>query len=173
MKKIIFLLASVALIFSSCGDDALKVNETIILEVETVNDGMQTISNFISADEYDRVQEGLDSLAVAVARANKVINGLGNNKAGAYKQSALDYINFVGDKAPAAFNQSTEMFKVAKAREEADIASGKQSPDHLNFGPDFDAARKVMKEFKAELKKRQQVLFEKQEKFAKANGLPQ
>ncbi len=171
MKKIIFSLLGVALILSSCGDNAQKVNGMIIQEVEQVNDVMETISQYIAGDDYDAAKSEMDSLSAQVKISVDVINKLNNKKAGAYKQSAVDYLNFIGQNGVDMFSKTIEMFRAAKIREQDDIASGKQSPTMINSGSDFDAARKILKEFRKELKEKQKILLEKQDKFNKANGI--
>lgn len=171
MKKIIFLLFTVALIFSACGDNADKVNKGIIVEVEKVNAAMELISQNISADEYALAKSNIDSLSTQVASSIAAIGLLNNKKAGTYKQAAIDYISFLGKEGATAFAKSMEIFEAAKIREQADVASGKQSPNMINSGPDFDEGRKLLKDFRKELKKTQAVLLEKQEKFISANGL--
>ncbi len=171
MKKVIFSLLAVALIFSSCGDNAVEVNGVVIHEVRKVNDVLETISQNITANEFDLAKANVDSLKVQTTASQEIINQLKNKKAVAYKQSAIDYIAFIEVQGPEVFNKAIGMFQAANEREQADIASGKQPATKLNFGPDFDAARKVLSDFRIELKKVQAVLFEKQGKFAKANGI--
>jgi hypothetical protein len=64
-----------------------------------------------------------------------------------------------------------DLFQAAKIREQDDVAKGKQSPYLVNSGPDFDVARKIVKDFMKELKKYHEVVIEKNEKFLKANNI--
>lgn len=171
MKKTFFLLFTMALVLVSCGDNAEKVNKGIIVEVEKVNTAMELISSNISADEYELAKANIDSLSAQVTASTAAIQLLSNKKAGVYKQAATDYIAFIGKEGPAVFAKTMDIFQAAKIREKADVASGKQSPNMINSGPDFDEGRKLLKDFRKELKKNQAVLFEKQEKFLSANGL--
>lgn len=171
MKKTFFLLFTLMLVLMSCGDNAEKVNKGIIDEVGKINTTMGLISQAISDDKYESAKVLIDSLPAQVGYSTAAIQLFNNKKAGAYKQAAIDYIAFVGKQCPAVYTQAIDIFEAAKIREQADVASGKQSSSMINSGPDFDKGRKLLKNFRIELKKVQEVLFEKQEKFVTANGL--
>lgn len=165
------MLVAVGFVFVSCGDSADKVNKGIIQQVEKVNVLLAEVSKNISADEYDLAKSNIDSLVTQVAASKAAIELFGNKKAGVYKQSAVDYITFIGQEAPSVYAKAISIFEAAKIREQEDIKSGKQSPNMINSGPDFDEGRKVLKDFTKELKKHQSVLIEKQDKFKSATGL--
>lgn len=171
MKKVVFLLSVMAFVFASCGDNADKVNKGIIAQVEEVNAVVGEISQNISNDEYDLARAAIDTLVVKVASSQAAIQLFNNKKAGVYKQAAVDYISFIGKKAPSVYGKAMQIFEAAKIREQEDVASGKQSPNMVNSGPDFDEGRKLLKDFVKELKQNQEVLIEKQDKFRAANGL--
>ncbi|MDR2626756.1 MAG: hypothetical protein LBC40_01840 [Dysgonamonadaceae bacterium] len=171
MKKIIFSLLSVVLVLASCGDSAKDVHKAIVSQFEEVANKMKIISQDISGDNYDGAKASIDSLLVKVNEAEKVISSLSNRKAEAYKISALEYLVYVKENAAPVFGKAIDMFKAAKVRESEDVAKGKQSPTLINSGPDFDAARKVVKDFMKELKKSQEVVIEKEEKFLKNNNI--
>jgi polyhydroxyalkanoate synthesis regulator phasin len=171
MKKIIFSLLSVVLALASCGDSAKDVNRIIVDQLQKTADKMEIISRHISNDHYEGAQTAIDSLAAQITAAKATIAALSNAKAEAYKQSALDYLTFIENEAASTFGKAIGMFEAAKVREENDIASRKQSPNLINSGPDFDEARKVVKDFMKELKKRHETVIEKHEKFVKANNI--
>ena len=171
MKKIIFSLFVVSFVLFSCGEKAIDVNKTIVSEIGKVNSAVEAISSYISLDEYDMAKAQIDSLVVQVAASEEAINLLQSKQAIAYKQSAIDYISFIRKEVPAKFGKAIDLFLAAKLREQEDVAKGKQSASMINSGPDFDEARAILKNFKKELKKVQDVLLEKQEKFITANGL--
>jgi polyhydroxyalkanoate synthesis regulator phasin len=171
MKKIIFSLLSVVLVLASCGDSARDVNKVIMTQLQEVADKMEIISHNISEDDYDGANASIDSLTAKVNEAEKVIAALSNRKAAAYRQSALEYLAYIKQDAASTFGKAIDMFKVAKAREMEDVAGGKQSPNLINSGPDFDAARKVVKDFMKTLRKNQETVIERQEKFLKNNHI--
>jgi hypothetical protein len=171
MKKIIFSLVCIALALVSCGDSAKDVNTVIISQLKEIENKLEFISHHISEDRYEDAKVVIDSLPVQITVAKATISALSNSRAGAYKTSALDYLSYIEKEAGAAFTKSMDLFQAAKIREQDDVAKGKQSPYLVNSGPDFDAARKIVKDFMKELKKYHEVVIEKNEKFLKANNL--
>ena len=171
MKKIIFSLLSVSFFLFSCGESAIEVNKEIVLQVEKVNVLMSEVTQHISADEYDLAKSKIDSLTAQVASSEEALKTITYSKAGVYKQSAIDYVAFIGKDAPGKLGKAIEIFEAAKLREQADVASGKQSATMINSGPDFDEARNLLKDFRKDLKKVHEVLADKQEKFLTANGI--
>lgn len=171
MKKWVFMWVAFAFALASCGDGADKVNRSIIGNVESVNQVLAEISSCIANDDYEAAKVQVDSLIARVATSTSAVGLLNNKKAGVFKQSALDYLGFVAQEAPATYTKAIGIFEQAKIREAADKAAGKQDPNKINFGEDFDEGRKVLKDFARELRKMQSVVIEKQNKFKSATGL--
>jgi hypothetical protein len=147
------------------------VNKVIVTQLQEAANKMEIISRHISGDNYDDAKVAIDSLSAKVNEAEAVIAALSNRGAEAYKLRALEYLAYIKENAASTFSKAIDLFKVAKARETEDVATGKQSPNLINSGPDFDDARKVVKDFMKELKKKQEIVIENQEKFLKNNNI--
>ncbi len=153
MKKMLFALVCAVVMFSSCGDDAGKVNDVIVGRVDAIQETVQKVTNFVQGEKYDDAKAYLDSLSVQTTKATEIIGKLDNKSAADFKQSALDFVSMVGAETAPVFNQAIGLLQTDGGSSQANEAI-----DMIN-------------NFIDKVQKQHDVLSEKQKEFADKNNI--
>ena len=112
MKKnlLAILVFSVAVLMSSCGNSAGNVNDTIVDELDKVEELMSNVYDFIIDDEYDNALAYLDSVANHAKEATIIIANLKCKSAEKFQQAAVEYLAMYST-AAVDFRQAIEWYQ--------------------------------------------------------------
>ncbi len=150
MKKVLFALVCAVVMFSSCGDSAVKLNDTIVDKVDGTVGMMDKVMNYIQNEDYATATAYLDTVSLHVTSSVEQIGKLDNKSGEEFKQSAIELLNMVGNEGVPAYKKALEIF---------------QDPAKYNDGIE------LINDFIDKVQKQQNLLQEKQREFATKNNV--
>lgn len=114
------MLAALIVLFSSCGGDPVKFNDTIIDGLIEVDNKLERINDFIYDSEYDDALAVLDSLQQHAVDCQKQFEALNYKSGEQFKQKSLDILKLVETEMIPGYKKAISEYKVADEIENED-----------------------------------------------------
>ncbi|MDH6306576.1 hypothetical protein M2459_003301 [Parabacteroides sp. PF5-5] len=160
MKKFFFMWVALAVLFTSCGGDPVKFNDTIIDGLTEVDNKIEALDDLIYESEYEDAQILLDSLQLHVTNCLGVVSALDFKSGETFKEKSLEILRLVDKEFISGYKKAIGAYKLADAIEDEDEMQARYDEIYKEMLPMYEEYNKLDEE-----------LIDIQKAFAKKNDM--